>query len=217
MWQLNNLFMIYLFFALPFIGLGIIFLILDTKTQCTRYRYKDQNRDHLIKIYKDIYKLVGINLLIVHPILMLCSSYFVKIRTDPFNLMEGLTMVLSLTFCVLVYDVIFWFLHKLLHTGYFYEKIHYKHHELRTTVGIGGIYTHPIEYMMSNFLPAFVGAYLFRHHIYSICVLLTLSGGGAVITHSGYSGTHVIHHWVRNCHFGVFGAMDKLMGTDNNV
>lgn len=214
MWEYLNLLIIYSFFASSFIITGLFFLILDTKTKFIRYRYKDQDRDHLIKIYKDIYPLVGFNLFVIQPLLTFGSYNLIEVRTDPFDLTEGFLMILSLLSSIICYDVLFWIIHKILHLGCFYDLIHYKHHELRTTVGIGGIYVHPIEYMFSNFLPAFIGVYLFRHHVYSICLLLAMSGGGAVVTHSGYLGTHIFHHWYRHCYYGVFGIMDRLMNSE---
>lgn len=146
--------------------------------------------------------------------MIFCSSFFIEVRTDPMNsMMEIILMILSLLFCASVYEFLFWFIHRLLHTSYLYKHIHYVHHELRTTVGIGGIYVHPLEFVFVNFLPGFISAYAFKHNIISLCILMALSGGGAITTHSGYTGTHVIHHWTKHCYFSIFGVMDRLMGT----
>lgn len=204
---------IHLFFSVPFIVTSLGFWYLDLYTKFISYRYKDQDRNHLVKIYKNIIPLVTFNLLILHPFLTFLTSYFVTINTD-YDSFDALQCLSTILFCIVVYDVIFYLVHRLFHKKFIFDQIHYKHHELKTTVGVGGIFTHPIEYAVCNFSPGFIGLYLIgTHHLYTICILSIAAGAGAAMTHSGYYGTHIKHHWSRNCYYSVYGLMDYLLNT----
>ncbi len=222
---------IYLFFSIPFIGTSLFFWYIDMNTTLISKRYDNSDRERLKKIYKKIIPLVSFNLFIIHPMLTYYTSYFVKVRETftgeeiivsmlhknyniPLIIIEFITSILSILWIGFVYEVIFYVIHRLLHNKLLINLIHYKHHELKTSVGIGGIYTHPCEYLISNFFPGFLGLYsLGSLNIYTICILSVISGGGAAVTHSGYSGTHIRHHWAGRGYYGIYGIMDYLFNT----
>jgi methylsterol monooxygenase len=57
---------------------------------------------------------------------------------------------------VLLREIAFYYIHRLLHHRRFYY-IHKKHHDWQTPIAITAIYCHPIEHAFGNLLPAFLG------------------------------------------------------------
>jgi len=127
----------------------------------------------------------------------------------------------DLVVCILLTEVGFYYSHRLLHSKYFYKRIHKKHHEWIAPISITAEYCHPIEFIFSNILPIFLGVILMRSHIltawfwFSFAIISTLSH------HSGYSlpliwnaEFHDFHHLKFNYCYGVTGWLDALHGTD---
>lgn len=206
--------MIYFFFAVPFITLGLIFAYVDTQTNLIFYRYNHeyQSNERLSKIYKDIIPTVAFNLFVLHPILSYLTNLYIEINYTPFSILEFCNTSIVV---IIIYQVVFFFFHKLLHTPLLYNLIHYKHHELNVSVvGIGGLYFHPLEYIFGSFLPGFLGLVFIRtHNVYTIYILSILAGSGAIMTHCGYYGNHVKHHYLRYCYYDLYNILDYVFGS----
>ena len=97
-------------------------------------------------------------------------------------------MVWEIAFCSLCEDFMFYCTHRILHTGWCYKHIHKLHHEQSQPVSIGSEYAHPLEILISNFIPFYVGPVLLQQRIHYV----TLSLWGmylvceAVENHCGY-------------------------------
>jgi sterol desaturase/sphingolipid hydroxylase (fatty acid hydroxylase superfamily) len=216
---------IYYAFAIPFLLISITFWILDIHTNLIQYRYKQQDRKSLHIIYKKICPQVAVNLYILYPLLVHILSNFVNLRYDNFNVTECIyTFVIS----GLVFEIMFYFSHRLLHTKFLFNTVHVKHHELNISVAMGGLYCHSLEFICGNFIPAFMGIYLMQnsdiipfvnikpitHHVYTIYLWSISAAFSITLSHSGYFGTHIIHHWYQKCFYGTFGVMDFLCQTN---
>ena len=69
-------------------------------------------------------------------------------------------------FCMFMEDTMFYWSHRLLHHPKIYAKIHKKHHEFNNPVGFISEYAHPLEYVLGNVLPTFIGAKILRSNIH---------------------------------------------------
>jgi sterol desaturase/sphingolipid hydroxylase (fatty acid hydroxylase superfamily) len=48
-------------------------------------------------------------------------------------------------------DSFFYFFHRLLHSKFFFQRIHFVHHEFRNTNPFAAIYFHPVEFLLLSF------------------------------------------------------------------
>ncbi|XP_035211945.1 fatty acid hydroxylase domain-containing protein 2-like [Stegodyphus dumicola] len=122
---------------------------------------------------------------------------------------------------VLMEEIFFYYSHRLLHHSLFYKRYHKKHHEWISPVGPSAIYCHPVEHVLSNVWPTFIGSVIAGSHVTSLWAWLTFATAYGVIVHSGYHlpltptpEFHHYHHLKFNENFGVAGILDWLHGTD---
>ncbi|KAJ5102329.1 hypothetical protein NUU61_004551 [Penicillium alfredii] len=119
-------------------------------------------------------------------------------------------------------EVIFYYIHRLLHHKWFFW-IHQKHHEFNTPIGFAAIYCHPIEMLVQNGLPIALPLAICRGHFITQMLFATYAVWDATAAHSGYTfgrlptpELHDLHHEKPLQHYGVVGFMDTLHGTDRS-
>ncbi len=128
-----------------------------------------------------------------------------------------------LTLFLLTEEILFYATHRLLHTGICYSLIHSTHHQWLYPVSLSVFYAHPVEHLLSNILPVLAGPLLFRSHILTLWVWLSIALLNGIYTHSGYDflprvfqpspAFHNYHHYNPTKNFGVLGIADRLGGT----
>lgn len=142
-------------------------------------------------------------------------------------------ILIQIPMCMLVEDFLFYLSHRLLHTNYFYSKVHKQHHEYVESVAISATYAHPVEYVLGNILPSSImpmilgkRMHLLTYLIYLIVVLHESHDG-----HSGYNFSwsphrllpmafdaefHIFHHWkFKGNYANYFSIWDRVLGTIN--
>eukprot|EP00794_Sanderia_malayensis_P004509 gene4509-5106_t len=96
------------------------------------------------------------------------------------------------------------------------------HHEWTAPIAIIAIYAHPIEHIIANLGPIFLGPVLMGSHIATFWLWFCLAYMSTIISHSGYHlpflpspEAHDFHHLKFTNNFGVLGVLDRLHGTDD--
>jgi len=120
---------------------------------------------------------------------------------------------------MLSFEALFYYSHRLLHSRPFYARIHKIHHEWKAPTAIAAAYAHPIEHLVSNVLPGFVGALVCRVHFVSLLYFSVQGTAATLWAHSGYeapkgSGVHDRHHQYFDGNYGHLGLLDWFHGTE---
>ena len=120
---------------------------------------------------------------------------------------------------VAVEEVGFYYLHRLLHLPFFYQRIHYIHHEWVAPVAVSATTCHLLEHIFCNVGPMLVGVLIARAHWQLLMGWSLLATLNTCCVHSGYSWAwlkaenHDRHHSTNKCAFGAVGVLDWLHGT----
>ncbi|XP_043218286.1 fatty acid hydroxylase domain-containing protein 2-like isoform X1 [Amphibalanus amphitrite] len=131
-------------------------------------------------------------------------------------------VLLEIAVCLLVEEVAFYYSHRLLHSPRLYKKIHKWHHEWTSPISITALYAHPLEHVLSNYLPPFLGVLLLGSHVATAWLWFSMALLSTINAHSGYHlpffpspEAHDFHHLKFNQCYGVLGVLDRLHGTDD--
>jgi sterol desaturase/sphingolipid hydroxylase (fatty acid hydroxylase superfamily) len=199
--------------------IGSIYLLFD---QYPEYfsRFKIQSIYNKPDKLYNIFKVVSFNQLIVTPIFGYISYNYM----EPSNIKPTLFLVIKeLSVSLIATEIFFYYSHRLLHLPYLYRKIHSLHHSYKTPMGITSLYSHPIEYIISNILPVIIGSILCSSHITTIWIWQIIVLTNTIKSHSGYNfinlkiftnNSHDIHHMKYKYNYGVLNILDYLHGTN---
>lgn len=103
-------------------------------------------------------------------------------------------------------------------------------HRVRLPFSIVAAYDHPLNYLLAQWLPAFLPAYLFRFHVFTWCLFLGLCSVEELFLFSGYTAlpsTILLVGMAQRCdehfatvhdgpavgNFGRLGVLDLVCGT----
>lgn len=127
----------------------------------------------------------------------------------------------AFTFAVLISfiiaDFMAWGIHKLLHKGILWDKIHSIHHKYISTVAVASLDAHPIEIIFWDVMPFIVGPFILGLDPSFLLIFGILSIINTTLVHSGYdigfdNGHHDLHHEKLKCNYSFF-LSDFIMGT----
>lgn len=132
-----------------------------------------------------------------------------------------------LIFILILSDILFYGLHRLMHTPYLYKKFHKIHHKYKEPFALTNHYIHPFELILF-FIPPIIPGIILNTHISIMWISAILMNWSGIIIHSGYDLKkipyikyitpcileHDCHHKYFNYNFGAtFNFVDKLLGT----
>jgi sterol desaturase/sphingolipid hydroxylase (fatty acid hydroxylase superfamily) len=135
--------------------------------------------------------------------------------------------IMEVVFHFAVNDVVFYFAHGLLHTPFFYKRIHKIHHEFKAPIALASEYAHPLEYIFSNVIPGALGPHLLNSHPLVAWLWLIMGISMTSFHHGGYvipyypfnewALLHDYHHFSFYSNLGVTGLLDKNLGTHGGI
>ncbi|XP_075522877.1 methylsterol monooxygenase 1-1-like [Primulina tabacum] len=141
-------------------------------------------------------------------------------------------IALQLVVYFIVEDYANYWVHRLLHSKWGYDKIHKVHHEYTAPIGFAAPYAHWAEILILG-IPSFLGPAMVPGHIITFWLWIALRQIEAIETHSGYdfpwtptkyipfyggADYHDYHHYVggqsQSNFASVFTYCDYIYGTD---
>eukprot|EP00257_Ricinus_communis_P024082 XP_015584227.1 methylsterol monooxygenase 1-1-like isoform X1 [Ricinus communis] len=227
----NILFLIifYSIFPLPY-----VLMELSGSQKLGRYKTQPQIKKSFSDMFRCYKHVVLTFLLAVGPVQVITypTIKWIGIRTD-LAIPTGWELFWQLLVYFLIEDYFNYWIHRLLHCKWGYEKIHHVHHEYKAPIALAAPYAHWAEILILG-IPSFLGPALVPGHIITYWLWFILRQLEAIETHSGYdipwsptkyipfyggAEYHDYHHYVggrsHNNFASVFTYCDYIYGTDS--
>ncbi|KAL6007968.1 hypothetical protein ACLOJK_033473 [Asimina triloba] len=176
---------IFLFVIFSVVPLPLVFMELKRAKALRKYKLQPKvllPSPTVFKCYKDVMRMF---FLVVGPLQL--SSYpaikLVGIRTG-LPLPSGWEIFFQLLVYFLIEDYGNYWIHRLLHCKWGYEKIHRVHHEFSAPIGFAAPYAHWAEVLILG-IPSFVGPAIVPGHMVTFWLWIALRQIEAIETHSG--------------------------------
>ncbi len=134
---------------------------------------------------------------------------------------------LSLVLLIIVHDTYYYWLHRLMHTSFFYKRFHVDHHRTTNPTLVTFYAIHWVEAILISFsMP--IAIFLFPVSILALKLLLPIHTLQSMLNHCGYEWlpnnrwtrwynstlVHNLHHQKSRVNYGYyFTFWDKVMGT----
>jgi sterol desaturase/sphingolipid hydroxylase (fatty acid hydroxylase superfamily) len=128
----------------------------------------------------------------------------------------SITDLKKLGLSILTSEILFYFIHFILHHDILMRNIHHIHHRLITdNRGFACVYAHPLEHMFQNVFPVMYGVYYHNVSLPATCFFVIIVTANGVVSHSGHKflSNHWYHHERGFWDFRVLGFMDYFLDT----
>ena len=123
---------------------------------------------------KSLFLNIACNMIFTMPLIMMLF-HTTHVRT-PFHVVMSPTLpsrldrfVHTLISIVVVNETLFFYSHWFFHSNkWLYKKVHKIHHEFTAPNAFAAIYCHPLELLLSDFIPLIAGPFLLRSHCFTL-------------------------------------------------
>lgn len=116
-------------------------------------------------------------------------------------------------------DVMYYTIHRTLHSKWMYRRIHYIHHEAKEEGHLSSLNVHPVEYAVAQLGTELVSSWVVGAKLVDMWLMSAGAMAFGMYSHSqGFEASvsvmsHAEHHRKGNRNLGVTGMMDWLLGS----
>lgn len=213
-------------FAVVYWANGLLLWLMEhiCPTWLNRYRIQKDLKPHSRPGMAKLMRNLLINTAIV-PVIAVGMTMNLDVKPRDLDIPGPLELFCSTLSAVVVNEILFFYGHWLFHSSKFlYGHIHKVHHEFKSPTALAAIYCHPVELIVSDFLPLGTGILLFNPNLYVGTVYTMFAVLGTQTHHCGFRWPwiashgnqpdfHDFHHERFNCNYGNVGLLDMLHGT----
>lgn len=141
------------------------------------------------------------------------AQYLMQSTTINYIYFDELLRIITFS---IIFDVWFYFFHRLCHDIQWIKKYHMIHHMAQYVTPLDGVIIDPVDGFISNFFAAFMINYL-NMHLITHSIIIFIAHILIFINHSEYDNHHMIHHKSFNYNYGATSLLDRLMRTHYNL
>ena len=187
-------------YTLSFIG-GSIWQI--------RKDIKNFSLENVLQIWNTCKRTIFINICIISPIFFYSMHHIIQIKTS-INYITIVEFIFQLIVNLYLYDVQYYWIHKLFHTDFF-QNIHWKSHKLIKQTGFSIFYCSPIDFIGLHLLPIYSGLIIMNSHI--ITYIYFSSVEIVLLIQKVNRDFFQFHHKMGKCNYGIDIFMDGYYKT----
>jgi sterol desaturase/sphingolipid hydroxylase (fatty acid hydroxylase superfamily) len=147
-----------------------------------------QNPAKWRKLLRDTVFVYAPQELLLAPIITRVYFFIFKVDLDISRTVGFGEIIWQFCFCIFWEDFFLYFGHRLLHTPFFYKRIHKIHHRFNITINIAVFFMHPVELLLSAILPHYTGHMILKRgmHITTFTAWSLYRTAHTNEHHSGY-------------------------------
>lgn len=214
------------YWLISIIVLYIDFMVAKTKSPWLKKHKIKPNHYISGKERRDLITLTAFNMLMVAPLISVPLFEILWDRIHgKFRLSEDdiwvweIELLQKIPIQILVTEVGFYTIHIIMHSWpLLYKHIHKIHHRFQAPTAMACVYAHPLEFLLGNLLPIYMGPILTNAHPFTSYFWFVAAMVGTCKGHSGYkifghADYHEEHHYFYKYNYGGMYILDFLFGT----
>eukprot|EP00742_Colponemidia_sp_Colp-10_P001474 GILJ01001584.1.p1 GENE.GILJ01001584.1~~GILJ01001584.1.p1 ORF type:complete len:238 (+),score=24.13 GILJ01001584.1:52-765(+) len=198
-----------------------IYAFFDTLPMLRKYKVQPE-KGTLYEAWKRAMPDALVNTLLIVPLVNSLFGDFLEEQVTKTTSFSWKWEILKIFGFILLNDIQFYSLHRLLHTyPVLYKMFHKRHHRYTAPVAPAAAFGHPIDYGLVNNSCIIVPIMILCPHVYTARFIILMTSFFNVNSHSGYvfvpdvldATSHDLHHSNITKNYGVLCLVDWLMGS----
>lgn len=180
-----------------YFGAYLPFFLADFVPALRRYKIQ-RNKDNTWTVqWKCLRWILFLHFCIEFPLMFITHPLLVALgmNISSASFPSVASMAIKVVAFYVIEDFYFYWVHRLLHYGDFYKRIHKIHHDHAAPFGITAEYAHPVETVFLG-IGTILGPLMFADHLLTLWFWLFFRVLQTVEVHSGYDFPWSLNNWV---------------------